>query len=137
MVCSKTRWGWRVEAEAGGHVVLVKGKPVSHLLHFFLGVFTCSAWWFVVWLPLTVFGGEQRISVAEDAAGQAFVVRTMSDYLKYALVGLVILGWMIAVSSAAGRKDAPAAAASAGLIPVADQLPASASERKTVFRAGT
>ena len=66
--------------------LLVKGKRISHVLHLLLGVVTCAAWWVFVWLPLCLFGGEKRITVALDGAGRPHVVTTMSDYAKFAVL---------------------------------------------------
>jgi hypothetical protein len=125
-VLSKTRWGWRVAAEGGGYVVMVKGQRVSHVLHLLLGVLTCSAWWFLVWLPLVLFGGEQRITVGVDAGGRAGVVRTASDYLKYGLAAFLVIAWVIGVSNAAGTRTAPG-----NSIPVASSTTTASSPQNT------
>ncbi len=44
---------------------LVHGRPVNHILHLLLSVFTVGLW-LVVWLILTVTGGEERVLVQVD-----------------------------------------------------------------------
>ena len=56
--------GWRVESQTDFNAVLVKGRRPNHLLHFLIGFVTLSLWWFMVWIPLAVFGGEKRRTIA-------------------------------------------------------------------------
>lgn len=135
LVRRKTQWGWRVETSGPGHVVMVKGKRVSHLLHLFLGLLTCAFWWVFVWLPLLLFGGEKRITLAADPSGGAFVVRTFLDQLRIGIVVIVGVLWIVGMSMAAGSRKAegPAgqsvpAAATASVIPA---KPASKPKKKS------
>lgn len=59
--------GARVDSQSDTMSVIVYGKPVNHILHFLIGLFTFGIWW-VVWLVLGLTGGEQRelITVEED-----------------------------------------------------------------------
>ncbi len=54
--------GWRIESESTEYVFLVKGRPVNHLLHFFVGIFTLGVWW-IVWILVAANGGERRHTV--------------------------------------------------------------------------
>jgi hypothetical protein len=53
------RDGWRVEAHSGTGAVLVHGHRPNHLLHFFITLFTVGAW-LLVWVAVSLFGGESR-----------------------------------------------------------------------------
>ena len=57
--------GWRVESDDGSTVTLVKGQRVDHVLHLLLCIVTAGAWLFL-WLVLSAFGGERRISFTYD-----------------------------------------------------------------------
>lgn len=61
--------GWRVESHSDFSAVLVKGRRPNHLLHFVIGVVTISFWWWLVWLPLVIFGGEKRRTLSVDPYG--------------------------------------------------------------------
>ena len=61
--------GYRVESQTDYQAIVVKGRRPNHLLHFILGIFTLSVWWFFVWLPLALFGGERRRVITVDNYG--------------------------------------------------------------------
>jgi hypothetical protein len=67
------RGGWRVESRSDGQATVAKGKPVNHLLHFLLSVFTVGVW-LLVWFGVSVFGGVSRRLVTVGVDG-AVVVR--------------------------------------------------------------
>lgn len=60
--------GYRVESQTGIMAVMVKGRRVNHLLHFFIGIFTIGLWW-IVWLILAITGGEKREVLTVDDYG--------------------------------------------------------------------
>jgi len=64
--------GGRVESQTDYTAVIVKGKPVNHLLHFLIGVFTCGLWW-IAWLIIAITGGEKREMLTIDEWGNALV----------------------------------------------------------------
>lgn len=66
--------GGRVESQSDTNAVVVVGKPVNHILHFLIGVFTCGLWW-IVWLILAITGGEKREMITVDEWGNAAVQR--------------------------------------------------------------
>lgn len=68
------RKGWRVENRSDGQATIAKGKPVNHLLHFLLSVFTLGAW-LVVWLCIAVFGGVSRRLVTVTPDGVVAVTK--------------------------------------------------------------
>lgn len=68
-VASQARGGWRVVSQTQTQAQLVKGKPTSHLLHFFIGIFTLSLWWIFVWIPLAIFGGEKHKHITVSESG--------------------------------------------------------------------
>ena len=59
--------GARIESQGDYMAVIVAGKKVNHILHFFLGIVTAGLWW-IVWFFLIITGGEKRkiITVDED-----------------------------------------------------------------------
>ena len=57
--------GYRVESQTDFQAVLVSGRRVNHLLHFFISLFTLG-FWLIVWLALGLFGGEKRVVVRVD-----------------------------------------------------------------------
>lgn len=60
--------GRRVESQSDFQAVLVLGKPVNHVLHAILTVFTCLLWG-IVWLVMGLTGGEKRELVVVDEYG--------------------------------------------------------------------
>lgn len=68
VVAQEVARGSRVESQSDFQAVLVKGKPVNHILHLILTVLTCSVW-SLVWLALAVLGGEKRKVIAVDDYG--------------------------------------------------------------------
>jgi hypothetical protein len=58
----------RVEWASDYQAVLVQGKPVNHVLHAILTIFTCLAWG-LVWLIVSVTGGEKRYQLIVDEFG--------------------------------------------------------------------
>ena len=67
--------GGRVESQSETMAVIVYGKPVNHLLHFFIGLFTVGLWW-IVWLILVLTGGEKREMITVDEFGNVLVQKT-------------------------------------------------------------
>jgi hypothetical protein len=69
-VSVKVQAGCRVESRTDFQAVLVRGRPVNHLLHFIVGIFTVGVWWLVVWLPIVASGsGETRLVLSIDETG--------------------------------------------------------------------
>ncbi|WP_329307373.1 hypothetical protein OG322_33535 [Streptomyces sp. NBC_01260] len=60
--------GWRVESRSKTQVVMVRGRPLNHVLHAVLTVFSCFVWG-VVWLVLGVTNKVERIALTVDAMG--------------------------------------------------------------------
>ncbi len=60
--------GGRIETQDQTMAVLVYGRRVNHLLHFFIGLFTFGLWWFV-WILLAITGGEKRRMITVDENG--------------------------------------------------------------------
>jgi len=59
---------FRVESATDYQAVLVQGKPVNHVLHAILTIFTCAAWG-IVWIILATTGGEKRFQLIVDEYG--------------------------------------------------------------------
>lgn len=66
--------GYRVESQSDYQAVLVRGRPVNHVLHLLISFFTAFLWVFV-WLGLIVFGGEKREIVQVDEWGTPTIAR--------------------------------------------------------------
>jgi hypothetical protein len=67
-VANQVRDGARVESQQDFQVILVKGRRPNHLLHFLAGIFTLGLWW-IVWIFITLAGGESRLVVSVDEYG--------------------------------------------------------------------
>jgi hypothetical protein len=61
--------GARIESQTEFDAVVVYGKPVNHVLHLLISIFTCSVWAFIGWIPVVIFGGERREMIAVDEFG--------------------------------------------------------------------
>lgn len=59
---------WRVEQQMDAYAILVRGKPVNHVLHLLLTLLTAGLWLFV-WIPLWALGGETRYRLTVDDCG--------------------------------------------------------------------
>ncbi len=60
--------GGRVEGHTRFQAVIVYGRPVNHVLHAILTIFTCLLWG-IVWLILAGTGGERREVLQIDPYG--------------------------------------------------------------------
>jgi len=60
--------GLRIESQSEFQAVLVSGKPVNHVLHAILTIFTCLLWG-IVWAIIAATGGEKREMVLVDDFG--------------------------------------------------------------------
>ena len=95
--------GVRVESDSGYQAVLVEGRRVNHLLHFFVGIFTCGLWW-LVWLFFGITGGERRYVVRTDEFGNTRVERPNSrpnPAIVAAVIGGVVLLLIILLAAVA------------------------------------
>lgn len=59
--------GLRIESQSEFQAVLIEGKPVNHILHAILTIFTCL--WGIVWAIIAATGGEKRQMVVVDEFG--------------------------------------------------------------------
>ena len=66
--------GARVESQSDYQAVLVKGKPVNHVLHLILTLVTCGLWG-IVWIVMAIVGGEKRSMASVDDFGNVHVQR--------------------------------------------------------------
>jgi hypothetical protein len=64
--------GARVESQSDFQAVVVKGKPVNHVLHLIITLVTIFTW-SPVWIGLAIFGGEKRSMLVVDEYGNAAV----------------------------------------------------------------
>jgi hypothetical protein len=60
--------GLRIESQSEFQAVFVEGKPVNHVLHAILTIFTCLLWG-IVWAIMAATGGEKRQMVVVDEFG--------------------------------------------------------------------
>jgi hypothetical protein len=60
--------GLRIESQSDFQAVLVEGKPINHVLHAILTIFTCLLWG-IVWAIIAATGGEKRQMVVVDEFG--------------------------------------------------------------------
>ncbi|MFD5820252.1 hypothetical protein [Streptomyces sp. NPDC127038] len=65
--------GWRVESRSETQAVMVRGKPVNHVLHAILTVVTCLLWG-IVWLILATTNRMERVALTVDASGHVVAV---------------------------------------------------------------
>ena len=63
-----TARGARIENQSDFQAILVEGRPVNHILHLLLSIFTLG-FWLIVWIALAIFGGEKRSLVRIDKDG--------------------------------------------------------------------
>jgi hypothetical protein len=64
--------GARIESQSDYNAVVVRGKPVNHVLHLIISLVTLS-FWIPVWIILAIVGGEKRSMVTVDEYGNAAV----------------------------------------------------------------
>jgi len=57
------RAGYRIEIQTAEATQLVKGRPVNHVLHLLLSVFTAGLW-LPVWVLVAIHDGEKRQIIA-------------------------------------------------------------------------
>ena len=69
--------GGRVESQSDFQAVVVKGKPVNHVLHLILTLisFPVLFAWAIVWLILVITGGEKRQMINVDEWGNVNVAK--------------------------------------------------------------
>ena len=60
--------GYRVESQTNYQAIVVSGKPVNHILHLLLSLFTVGIW-VLVWIGLAISGGEKRELISVDEYG--------------------------------------------------------------------
>jgi hypothetical protein len=60
--------GFRIESQSDYQAVLVEGKPVNHVLHAIITIFSCGLWG-IVWIIMAITGGEKREMIVVDEFG--------------------------------------------------------------------
>lgn len=73
-VSSEIAQGARIESQSEYQAVLVRGKPINHILHLILTLVTCGIWG-IVWIILASTGGEKRSVASVDDFGNVTVQR--------------------------------------------------------------
>ncbi len=64
--------GGRIDSQSDEMAIVIYGKPVNHVLHFFIGLFTLGLWW-IVWAIMAITGGEKREMITIDEYGGVLV----------------------------------------------------------------
>lgn len=67
-VANEVRGGWGVQSQTDFQAVLVKGHRPNHLLHLVLTLLTLGLW-AIVWVLVTLIGGENHQVIVVDAYG--------------------------------------------------------------------
>ena len=74
LIANRVVQGYRVETQSDFQAIIIKGKPVNHILHLILSIFTLGIWLFV-WLLLAITGGEKREIARVDEWGTTSVAK--------------------------------------------------------------
>jgi hypothetical protein len=83
----------RVETRGQTSAVVVFGKPVNHVLHLLLTIFTCTLWG-PVWLLVAAFSGERRTTVSIDEYGVASKHQAPMPTHRIVLIVIAVL-WAV------------------------------------------
>ena len=73
-ITNRVAMGMRVETQSDYQAVLVKGRPINHVLHLILTLVTVG-FWGVVWVILFFMGGERREIINIDEWGNPQISR--------------------------------------------------------------
>jgi hypothetical protein len=68
------RAGWTIKAQSRFQAVLLRGKRPKHRLHLFLTLVTFGLWG-IVWLAVSISGGEKRRIIDIDEHGHTNIQR--------------------------------------------------------------
>lgn len=90
---AKASQGGRLETRTATTAVVVMGKPVNHVLHLLISVFTCG-FWVPVWLIISAVGGEHRRILSVDPFGQVTDTRGPLETYRKILIGIAAV-WLI------------------------------------------
>jgi hypothetical protein len=85
---------WRVETQADYYAVVVGRKPVNHILHLLLSVFTLG-FWLIVWLVVAMTGGEKRYKLSVDEYGNGTIEKLSGELVQF-------VGWLLGLLGCAG-----------------------------------
>ncbi len=64
--------GWRIDSQTDHMVALTRGGDTSHVLHFFLTLFTLGLWG-IIWLIRGLSNAKARKILSVDLQGQIVV----------------------------------------------------------------
>ncbi len=73
-IANWVRGGWHVESQTDYQAVMVKGHRPNHILHLILTIVTLGIW-AIVWILVTILGGEKRAVVSVDEYGNTLAQR--------------------------------------------------------------
>lgn len=71
-IANEVTRGWRVESQSQVQGVLVKGKPVNHLLQIFISVVTLG-FWLLVYIPIAIINRRQTKIIRIDDFGNTLL----------------------------------------------------------------
>jgi hypothetical protein len=87
------RQGGRVTSRADTWAVVTKGRPVNHVLHLLLSLFTCTLW-VPVWLLMTAFAGQRQTTVTVNEYGG--VSRQKAPLEAHRIIAIIVaVIWLI------------------------------------------
>jgi hypothetical protein len=66
--------GWRVESQTDYQAVMARGHRPNHILHLILTLITLGIW-AIVWILVTLLGGEKHAVVSIDEYGNTLAQR--------------------------------------------------------------
>jgi hypothetical protein len=73
-IADHVRAGWTIAAQSRFQAVLIRGKRPNHRLHLTLTLVTFGLWG-IVWLAVSIFGGEKRQIIDIDEHGHTNIQR--------------------------------------------------------------
>jgi hypothetical protein len=82
--------GGRIESRGEYDATIIFGHRVNHILHLILSVLTLGLW-VIVWIILSVTGGEKRTLIAVDEFGAVNVQQVTGGFTPLMLIPIGIL----------------------------------------------
>ena len=76
----------RVLSESDSWAVIARGRPVNHVLHLLLTIFTCGLWG-LAWLLMVALAGERRVTVTSTPHGIVEQKQPLEFHRIAAMVG--------------------------------------------------
>jgi hypothetical protein len=95
--------GGRIESQTGDTAVLIRGGRVNHILHLLLTIVTLGLW-SLVWLLLSLTGGEKRRIIHVDEYGNV-ITREISKFpvVPAIIATIIVVLWILYLIGANSR----------------------------------